>query len=246
MNKRNLNWITWGFIAVIVVAVIVMMLMNTLHRTEHIVLPDTTAAPGQVTEDPGTAGDALTVVEIAPETVQDAIATLSRPDSYRRTVTVEQFWSTGSGSYEITVTVSGGWTRMDRTMPDGRVRHSIIGPEETYVWYNNEQKIYRSATGAVSADNEQFIPTYEDILDLPVESLSTVDYRMLSNVRCIYVEAEENGQLCYWVSVDSGLLVAAEKLLDGERIYRMESLTMDQSEPSAADFTLPDGTNLIG
>ena len=245
MDKRNLNWITWGFIVgtVIVVAV---MLMNTLHRPEHIILPDTTTATDQITEDPGTDIDALTVVEIAPETVQSAIATLFRPEAYRRTVTVEQFWSTGSGSYETTVTVSGGWTRMDRTMPDGRVRHSIIGLEETCVWYNNEREIYRSAVGAVSADNEQCIPTYEDILDLPVEAISTADYRVLSDIRCIYVEAtEEDSQLRYWVSVDTGLLVASEILLDVQRVYRMEALTVDQTEPAAAEFTLPDGTNLL-
>ena len=245
MDRRNLNWITWGFITGTVI-VVVIMLMNTLQRPKHIVLPDTTITSDQIAEDPGTDGNALAVVEIAPETVQSAIATLSRPEAYRRTVTVEQFWSTGSGSYETTVTVSGGWTRMDRTMPDGRVRHSIIGPEETCVWYNNETAIYHSTVGGVSADNEQCIPTYEDILDLPVEAISTADYRVLSDIRCIYVEAsEENSQLCYWVSVDTGLLVAAEKLMDGERVYRMEALTVDQTEPAATEFTLPDGTSLF-
>ena len=245
MDRRNLNWITWGFITGTVI-VVVIMLMNTLQRPKHIVLPDTTITSDQIAEDPGTDGNALAVVEIAPETVQSAIATLSRPEAYRRTVTVEQFWSSGSGSYATTVTVSGSWTRMDRTMPDGRVRHSIIGPEEACVWYNNETEIYRSAVGAVSADNEQFIPTYEDILDLPVETISTADYRVLSDIRCIYVEAaEEDVQLRYWVSVDNGLLVAAEKLLDGERVYRMEALTVDQTEPAATEFILPDGTSYL-
>lgn len=245
MDKRNLNWITWSFIVGTVI-VVVMMLMNTLQRPKHIVLPDTAITSDQITEDPGTDGNALAVVEIAPETVQSAIATLSRPEAYRRTVTVEQFWSSGSGSYGTTVTVSGSWTRMDRTMPDGRVRHSIIGPEEACVWYNNETEIYRSAVGAVSADNEQFIPTYENILDLSVETISTADYRVLSDIRCIYVEAaEEDVQLRYWVSVDTGLLVAAEKLLDGERVYRMEALTVDQTEPVATEFTLPDGTSYL-
>ena len=245
MDKRNLNWITWGFIAVTVI-VVVMMLMNTLHRPERIVLPDTSTASDQVAEDPDTISNALTVVEITPKTVQSAIATLVRPEAYRRTVTVEQFWSGGSGSYETAVTVSGGWTRMDRTMPDGRVRHSIIGPEETCVWYNNETEIFRSSVGAVSADNEQCIPTYEDILDLPADAIFTADYRVLSDIRCIYVEAaDEDSQLCYWVGVDTGLLVAAEKLLDGQRVYRMEALTVDQTEPAATEFTLPDGTSLL-
>ena len=72
MDKRNLNWITWGFIVGTVI-VVVMMLMNTLHRPEHIILPDTTATSDQIAENPGTDRDALTVVEIASETVQSAI-----------------------------------------------------------------------------------------------------------------------------------------------------------------------------
>ena len=42
----------------------------------------------------------------------------------------------------------------------------------------------------------------------------------------------------------SGVLVAAEKLLGDETVYRMLSLTVDQTEPTAAEFTLPDGTFL--
>ena len=38
---------------------------------------------------------------------------------------------------------------------------------------------------------------------------------------------------------------AAEKLLDGERVYRMEALTEDQTEPAATEFTLPDGTSYL-
>ena len=39
--------------------------------------------------------------------------------------------------------------------------------------------------------------------------------------------------------------MAAEKLLDGQRVYRMEALTVDQTEPAATEFTLPDGTNFF-
>ena len=50
--------------------------------------------------------------------------------------------------------------------------------------------------------------------------------------------------LRYWVSVDTGLLVASEKLVDGETVYRMGALSVDLSTPTAADLTLPDGTLL--
>ena len=64
---------------------------------------------------------------------------------------------------------------------------------------------------------------------------------------CIYTETAENERgysLRYWVSVDTGLLAAAEKLDRGELIYTMTALTLDAEEPTDADFTLPDGTVL--
>lgn len=246
MDKKNLNWVAWGFV-VLTILVVGMMLMNTLRRPGDITLPDTSTAPDQTLDEPGRTNDALTVIEITPQTVQAAIETLARPEAYRRTITIEQFWSGGSGSYETTVTVSGPWTRTDRTMPDGRVRHSITGSETVYIWYNNETDVYAAPVGEISADNEQSIPTYEEILDLPTEAIVKSDYRSISGVNCIYVEAVDTWEytLRYWVSVDSGLLVAAEKLLGDETIYRMGSLTVDRSEPEAAEFTLPNGTSLI-
>lgn len=246
MDKRNLNWITWGFIVLTVLAAI-LMLSGTLHRTSHITLPASDGGQGQSAEDPDTDSDLLTVVEVLPETVQSAIATLSRPESYRRTVTIEQFWSGGSGTYEILVTVSGPWTRTDRTMPDGRVRHTITGEGTAYVWYNSEESVYSAPAGEITADNEQSIPTYEDILELLVEEITAADYRVASGLNCIYVETAETAEgyaLRYWVSVDTGLLVAAEKLLDGSPVYRMGAPTVDQTTPDAAEFTLPDGTVL--
>jgi len=45
--------------------------------------------------------------------------------------------------------------------------------------------------------------------------------------------------------VETGLLVASERLLEGETIYRMASLTADLSTPSTDRFILPDGTVLL-
>ena len=245
MDKRSLRWVIWG-IVVLAVMMIVGMLMNTMHRPGQIVLPDPDISEEQTSGDSDAEHSALSVVEIRAETVQTAIATLSRPEIYRRTVTVEQFWSGGSGKYEVVVNVCAPWTRTDRVMPDGRVRHTITGADTVYIWYNNERSTYAAPVGSISADEEQGIPTYEEVLQLPLEKIVAADYRSISDVRCIYVEAEEDGFLLrYWVSVDSGLLVAAEKLLEGETLYRMGSLTIEQAEPAAEEFTLPDGTVLL-
>ena len=93
----------------------------------------------------------------------------------------------------------------------------------------NEKEVYAAAAGGISADNEQTIPTYEDILDLPVEAIAAADYRTISGVNCIYVETEEDSEgyvLRYWVSVETGLLTVSEQLLDGEPERREEYLSI--------------------
>ena len=247
MEKRKMNRVAIGFI-ILVVMVLVLMFSNSLRRSSRITLPAENSTSEQTDPDASAGEDALTVIAVTPETVQTAIATLARPEQYSRVIRVEQVWSSGSGSFETTVTVSGRWTRTDRTLSDGQVRHTITDGETTYIWYNSESTVYSGPAGEITPDDEQAIPTYETILELPVEDIAAADYRSVSDVNCIYVETVEDPDgytQRYWVGVETGLLVASERLLEGETIYRMASLTVDLSVPSADRFILPDGTVLL-
>lgn len=248
MDKRKLNRITVGFVALMVL-VIVLMLVNSLRRSAHITLPQESDISDNIQEEGDLDGSALTRVEIRPDTVQAAIATLDRPTQYRRTFRVMQFWSGGSGESEISVAVNGPWTRTDRTQTDSRVRHSLTNGEITYIWYDSEKDYATLAAGSITADQEQMIPTYEDVLALDVEQIAVADYRMASDMKCIYVETAEDpdGYVSrYWVNVDTGLLVAAERLQNDETIYRMGELSMTSDPEFTDDFTLPDGTVVLG
>lgn len=220
--KRTQKLVTWG-IVILVVLVVLLMLVSNLRRSSRVVLPDTnTSAEGG--GDLPAEGGALTVVEVTPETVQAAIETLHRPEAYSRTVTVEYLWTGGSGTIELSTAVSAPWTRVDRTLPDGQVRHSITDGETTYIWYNGESA------------------------EMAPERIVQADYRVVSDVRCIYAETAEDAwgyAQRYWVSVDTGLLVVAERLQKGETVYRMAALEADQTAPPAETFTLPDGTDLL-
>ena len=247
MEKRKMNRVAIGFI-ILVVMVLVLMFSNSLRRSSRITLPAENSTSEQTDPDASAGEDALTVIAVTPETVQTAIATLARPEQYSRAIRVEQVWSGGSGSFETTVTVSGRWTRTDRTLSDGQVRHTITDGETTYIWYNSESTVYSGPAGEITPDDAQAIPTYETILELPVEDIAAADYRSVSDVNCIYVETAEDPDgytQRYWVGVETGLLVASERLLEGETIYRMASLTVDLSVPSADRFILPDGTVLL-
>lgn len=245
MKRRKLSRAAVGF-AGLIALVVVLMLANSLRPSPRIELPSQEEEGVQSEE--SSSGDGLTVVEIRPDTVQAAVATLERPETYQRELVVQQFWDSGSGTMGNTVTVSGGWTRVDQTLARDRVRHSVTDGRMTYIWYNSQRTVYAAQAGEISADMEQAIPTYEDVLDLPVEEISAANYQTLSNMNCIYVETAADAYgyvLKYWVSVDSGLLVAAEKLLDGETVYRMWETSADLNPTIESEFTLPDGTDLL-
>lgn len=249
VDKRKLNWITWAVLALAIV-IVALMLGGSLNRTTHITLPSSDPPRDPATGDGGDSSGALTIVEITPETVQAAIASLSRPESYGRNVTVEYLWDGGGGRQELVTTVQGAWTRTDRTLPDGRTRISITDGETTYIWYgyDSNAEVYTAPAGEFSADTEQSIPTYEDILKLPAEQIVQADYRPLEELTCIYVETTADAagySTRYWVSVENGLLVQAERLLGEEAVYRMSSLQMIQMEADTSRFTLPDGTVLL-
>ncbi len=246
MDKRNLNWITLGFV-LLGLAAMGLMISGSIRRSSHITLPTPGAGTSQAATENPFANNALTVVEITPETVQAAIESLYRPERYRRTVTVEQIWNGGSGIYEIEAVVSGNWTRTSRTYPNGPARNTITDGQNIYIWYDGDDNVYAAPAGKLPSDTEQFMPTYEDILQLPPEDILTADYRTLLNIRCIYVEtAEQEGYtMRFWVSVETGLLIAAERLQGEETVYRMGAPTLDDAEPTLNDFTLPDGTVLF-
>lgn len=215
------------------------------RRTAYITLPDSVG----LTWGGGREGaDSLTAavpLEVTPDTVQAVIATLNRPARYRRNITVRRTWSGGSWDTALTVTVAAPWTRADRTLSDGLVRHAVTDGSVTYLWYGDDPKTVRLPAGGVSADNEQIIPTYEDVLRLPRERIALADYhRIESGADCVYVETTQEDSLKerYWISVSTGLLVAAERLLDGNSIYWMEA--SEPEEAPAEAFVLPDGTAL--
>ena len=247
MKNKRIRLISAAFV-VLVVLVVALMFANTLQRPASIQLPEEPTAPGETAGDASSEDERLTVVSVTPETVQAAIATLSRPEVYRRQLSVQQFWSGGDGTVETTVTVKAPWTRADRTLADGRVRHTLTDGETTYIWYDRETAVYTAPAGDITADVEQSIPTYEDILDLPAARIAAADYQVISGVNCIYVEttADDAGYvLRYWVSLDSGLLVAAEKLLEEETVYRMWQTSEEFSPVIDREFTLPDGTDVL-
>ena len=208
-------------------------------------LPDDSAALPGGEEEPDSSAS-LSIVEITPETVQQAVATMTRPAVYVRTVRITTHWSGGSRTVDVQTAVREPYTRMDVQTAGGSTRHLLTDGERTCIWYDEEREWAEFPSGDFTEDEEQRILTYEDLLELPTEEIVAAVYRDYKDLSCICVltAADKEGyDTAYWISVDTGLLVAAITRQDGETVYEMESLTMDTAVDESR-FLLPDGSAL--
>ena len=245
MNSKSKTRIAVLVSVIILAAVFASFGYSVLFtRTPSITLPDTQPGGGGHTSGSGEAP--LVQVDVTRHTVQAVIAQLQRPDSYYRQLTVETFWSSGSSATQVQTWVDGGYTYVRAVLPSGQIRCSLAAGEDVYYWYEGSSEWLTAPQGALSADLTQRIPTYEDVLELPLRDISDAGSGLQGEEYCVYAEttADEFGYLeRYWVSVDSGLLVRAETVQDGQVVYSMSSAGPLQTPcPGDVAFQLPDGT----
>lgn len=245
-----MTYATMGF-GLLLLLVLLLLVWGGHRRSAAIVLPENQSEGGPLGPEPP--DSRVNTISITPETVRPAIAALSRPAAYSRTQQVETFWSGGSGQASATVYVSGGRTRLDASLPDGSVRHTLVvdGPGEgealTGVWYDDEKTWRTLRTGSQAADQAARMPTYETVRDLPAGDIAQADFREAYGGRCVYVETriDAGGYMDrYWVSAENGLLVAAERLWQGDLVYRFTAGEADVSPQEESLFLLPDGSEL--
>jgi hypothetical protein len=242
-------------IVVTVTMLIILAMFTSFGRnlfalnTPSVTLP---SAAGSAAQDSSTqddpAANAYPRVAVTAQTVQNVIGTLTRKDSYFRELTVELFWAGGSSLTGVQAWVDRGWSHTVQALPSGLRRHELVGEDTLYYWYEGTD-VWHSAPGdAQSFDLSARVPTYETVLDLDASLITDAGYEVRGELPCIYVSVQHEDDAYvqrYWVSIDSGLLIAAEMEKDGELTYRMTGYTPIESPcPTDASFTLPDGAIL--
>lgn len=246
MEEKKRTALAVIIICVVLAAVLYSFFRNVFPSAPAVVLadPDATAS----LEPDSQASDGVSV-NVTPQTVQRLVASLERYESYSRTVTVEYF-STGqpAGTAFAQVWADGGWFRTDLTLSSGLVEHSVVGDGRLWLWYGGEERVYSGPAEDITSDLMQRLPTYETVLALDKDSITAAGYESWGGQPCVYVEARTPalGYLeRYWISENSGLLMAAEMEKDGELIYAMSSQEVVSPLDRAGDiFVLPDGTVL--
>lgn len=248
MGEKKRIVLAAGIIAVVLAAVLYSFFLNLFAPTPELVLADPDAAQSESPggEQPDQAGGVP--VEVTPQTVQALVAYLKRYESYRRTVTAEYFYhGQPAGTVTGQVWADSGWLRTSITLSSGGVEHAIVGNGTLWLWQEQGQAVYSGPAGERSADLSQRLPTYEDVLLLKLEDITAAGYEEREDQPCVYVEAgtELGYTERYWISVDSGLLVAAETEKDGEVVYAVTARdVVSPLDETQGIFVLPDGTVL--
>lgn len=215
--------------------------------TPSVVLPSLTTTPDEgflQTEE----GD-LFRVEVSPKTVQTVIASLVPTESYYRSLSSTLFWEDGNSAQTSSeVWANGSLIHVKKTLPSGLVRHDILQHDWVYFWYEGASSYLVTPGEAYCQDLAQFIPSYQSILDLDPSLITHATYETKGNLPCIFVSASVPPlfyQQHYWVSAETGLLVAAEIYQDGRLIYAMEGYAPASSlATDPVNFTLPNGVVL--
>ena len=249
MEDRKRTALAAVIIAVVLAAVLYSFSLNLFAQMPELVLADSDASGSVEPNGEHSSGQGGLIVEVSTRTVQTLIASLTRYESYSRSVTVE-YYSAGKtvGAVSAQVWADGGWVRSDLTLSSGRMEHTIVGDGRLWLWYDREEAVWSGPAGDFSADLIQRLPTYETVLALDRDSITAAGYVERDGLPCVFVEAvtpELKYVERYWISETSGLLVAAETEKDGELIYVLASReVVSPLDQITGIFVLPDGVQL--
>lgn len=252
MSSKRVRVMLMSGIVLIALIIGAGMMLTYFYRPMTVeTLPE--PAAGSASGTPGPNDKILENVTVGVDNVQAVIETLRRPESYSRTITVENFFADGgSAGYVITAAVRGRDTAM-KIDGSGFRKNVILAGGTLYIWYDGDKDYYTGpaedlGTEPGLSDEFQMVPTYETILALEKDSILDAGFTDFGGENCIYVKYV-SGSLGYvtigYISVKSGLLIGAEQFDGSSRVYSMTASDFVADEPDGAAFTLPDGKNAL-
>lgn len=234
--KKKSSIIISALIAVIIIGAILFAVFRKSNDQPTISLPKPDSELGVDGENG--------LLSVNPKTVQTVIATLSRTKTYSREYEITSFWEGGESSATVKVWQNGNLMRIDHKQ-GSLTKSTLLTDDKIYKWYDDSTIIFSSSITDYDSnmlDRYARLITYEDLANIPVEHITAADYEEKLGESCIYTEYESEDEHYVnriYVSVDTGLLVAAEILEDGKTIYSMSSIVTNLTTPEDDIFTPP-------
>lgn len=244
MDKKNRLTITISIITLVIVA-----LLASFSRTIFLQnIPSVSLANPDDTQQGDSAFGHYWLVAATPDTVQAIVATIVRPDSYYREMTVEYLWSGGGSATSVQVWHHQSCTYARLDDQSGVIENRLSDGATLYSWYEGTTQLLQAPVDAAGDDLAQIIPTYESLLDADPSDILEAGYEMKDGTACVYaaVQQDEDSIERFWISVDQGLLMAAQREQGEQVVYRLSSTGgVTVPCPSDTSFDLPDGSTLF-
>ena len=81
-------------------------------------------------------------IDVTTDTVQSILATLNRPESYYRELSVETLWDGGSSTIYVQHWVDQDYSHIRQVLPSGVVRHDLSDLTTNYFWYEGNEQTF--------------------------------------------------------------------------------------------------------
>ena len=239
MGEKNRRLLVTAIAITVLAAVFVSFGLPALAgRTPQVTLAE---LDQPTAEEPG---QQLLPVEVNPDTVQSVIATLSRPESYSRSLLVTLYWGRdGSGEQQVKLWADRGWTKTTVAVT-GSVQHRLVGDGVLRLWYEGDKSWMEAPANDRTGDLAQHIPTYEDVLKTNKNDITEASYVSREGKDCVYVEVRQGEDRSdrYWIETATGLLAFCETLEGEQTVYSMKETDYAAPVSDVSVFALPDGT----
>jgi len=226
--------------AIVLVAVVLGILYFTAvsRSTAEVLLPET--AGGESVEQGDISGGA---VAITADTVRDVVARMARPGNYHSKTQITLHTSAGDTVFAGETWAADGRSLVAMEQPDGGTKYTLTGSSTAFVWYSDApDRVLELPAGDFSGDDAMLLYTYEDVVNAPDDAVRDAGYETACGESCVYVLLNEGAfETKLWVSVEKGILLQAERTLNGGVIYEMTTTFFEQDVAVPSTFTTPDG-----
>jgi hypothetical protein len=238
-GKQLYLWLLAAAAALVLISAMLLYFGLNREDTAQVLLPSP-AHSGSPSEGLESASGSIRKIEVNPETVRVVLANLPRIDGYSRSISVETFWSEGSGVTSLSVWSLGGSERI--IVNEGLSAQNILLQNGTvYVWYDDPSRAYSGKAASDDADRWQRIYSYEALLSEDIE-ITEAGYAAYSGEPCVFASFKSPafGYDCkLYVSVQTGLLIGSETYEGGKPVLRMSSSAPDSTPPDSGLFAVP-------
>ncbi len=257
MNKNKMTFFAVGASLILVAAITFSFLFTglSINQPMNIELPPDQAAGAANQSAPNTSvpqnlSENVVPVELNSGNVQRIIRTLNRIGAYSAQIDTAISWDTGSNVTKRQIWVKHGYTKTETLGQNNAVTSAAIhGGGLYYYWLPSGSSVYRSSANDLDADNAAGIPTYEDILSAPAESINSAEVVAIDGKQFISVSVIDDAIGAvnnYIVSVENGLLQEFTQTSNAKTVYTMKMTAFNPAAPDDSIFILPDGTPAWG